>query len=210
MTVQQTKEMLIAVSDHIMKSCGYLTEIDSKIGDGDHGEGMTRGFKAVKQMLTGSDFDSINQLFMETGMTLLDSMGGASGVIFGTLFISGISGMEQKSELDVKTLAAVMRKGFEAIRERGKAELGDKTMLDALHPAVIALEDHAGRVADSIAVALKSAWKAAEQGVESTKNMLAKKGRARQFREESVGYQDAGATSVMLIFEAMHKYAERI
>ena len=203
--VSIVKGMLTAVCDKIVSNCDYLTQIDLKIGDGDHGEGMTRGFKAVKKALEASEFDTVNNLFLEVGTGLLDSMGGASGVIFGTLFISGNLGMDDFTALTTDRLSVMLRKGFEAIRERGKAQLGDKTMLDALYPAVCAVERAA---ADGINIcdAIGLAYNGAKAGVEDTKGMEAKKGRARHFRDKSIGYQDAGATSVMLIFEAMAEY----
>lgn len=206
LNVAQTKEMIDKVCDKVIESKSYLTEIDRKIGDGDHGIGMAGGMEKAKEALTQkAPFDDINGVFKTTGMAMLNSMGGASGVIFGSMFLGGIKGKESIKELDSKTLALIMRGSLTSIMDRGKAQVGDKTMVDALAPAVEALEENQDK---DLEAALKSAVDAALLGVENTKNYVAKFGRAKSLMERAVGYQDAGATSVSIIFEAMYEYVK--
>lgn len=204
LTVEQTTDMIIWACDEIIKNKPYLTEIDSRIGDGDHGIGMSGGMEKAKSALEEKrPFQDVNSVFKTTGMAMLNSMGGASGVIFGSMFLGGIKGLETITELDGDSMAKIMRGSLEAIKERGKAQVGDKTMIDALEPAVLALEK--GEKED-LAILLEAAKDGAYQGVENTKDYIAKFGRAKSLMERAIGYQDAGATSVFIIFDAMYKF----
>lgn len=208
LSVEQTTDMIIRACDAIVENKPYLTEVDSKIGDGDHGIGMAGGMEKAKAALEGKrPLADINSVFKLTGMTMLNSMGGASGVIFGSMFLGGIKNMETLTELDGDNLAKVLRGSLEAIKTRGGANLGDKTMIDALEPAVVALENGAK---EDLVQLLFEAKAAAYQGVENTKNCIAKFGRAKSLLERAIGYQDAGATSVAIIFEAMYEYVKSI
>lgn len=199
MTVEQVTDMIIYACDAIIENKPYLTDIDSAIGDGDHGIGMAGGMaKAKEALLAERPFPDVNAVFKTTGMSMLNSIGGASGVIFGTMFLGGVKGMGALS------LAKLMRGSLEAVKERGKAQPGDKTMVDALEPAVLAMENSTG---DDLPAALAAAKDAAHKGVEDTKQYVAKYGRAKSLLERAIGHQDAGATSVAIIFEAMHSYA---
>ncbi len=204
LTIEQTTDMLILVCDEIIKSKPLLTEIDSKIGDGDHGIGMEGGMKKAKEALQSKrPFPDINTVFKTTGMEMLNSMGGASGVIFGSMFLGGIKGLDKKEALDGAVLTRIMKGSLAAIQERGKASVGDKTMVDALAPAVTAME---AVEEEDLKVVLEAAKNAAAEGVENTKNYIAKFGRAKSLMERAVGYQDAGATSVFIIFKTMYEY----
>jgi len=199
MTVEQVTDMIIYACDAIIENKPYLTDIDSAIGDGDHGIGMAGGMaKAKEALLAERPFPDVNAVFKTTGMSMLNSIGGASGVIFGTMFLGGVKGMGALS------LAKLMRGSLEAVKERGKAQPGDKTMVDALELAVLAMENSTG---DDLPAALAAAKDAAHKGVEDTKQYVAKYGRAKSLLERAIGHQDAGATSVAIIFEAMHSYA---
>ena len=203
---EDTRNMLIYIADKVMKKKGYLTEIDSAIGDGDHGIGMYGGMKKVKKkLLTMTGEENVYKLLEEAGIQMLNSMGGASGVIFGSLYLAGAEGMEARSEINGDDLARMERKSLAAIQERGKAQAGDKTMVDALLPAVEALEKNAGK---SLLEMLKAAEEAAWQGVEDTKKYTAKFGRAKSLLERAIGHQDAGATSVWLILQGMREFVE--
>ena len=136
---------------------------------------------------------------------MLMSMGGASGVIFGGLYLAGAKGMDEAKVITGDDLAAMERKSLQAIQERGGAAVGDKTMVDALAPAVEAMEANAG--ADLLTI-LKAAEEGARQGMENTKNYVAKFGRAKSLMERAIGHQDAGATSVYLIFKSMREFVE--
>jgi dihydroxyacetone kinase phosphoprotein-dependent L subunit len=204
--VMTCKEMILAACDAIIKNKLYLTEVDSRIGDGDHGIGMAGGMeKAQEALIETKDFLTINDVFKTTGLEMLNSMGGASGVIFGSMFLGSVKGMDLVTELNAETFTRMMRASVESIKARGKAAVGDKTMVDALEPAVIAMEKSDK---DDLVNCIAQAAKAAKEGVESTKNMVAKFGRAKSLMERAVGYQDAGATSVQIIFEAMHSYLQ--
>lgn len=204
--IQNAKEMLIYIADKIIGQKPYLTEIDSAIGDGDHGIGMAGGMQKAKDKLHKQEtFESVYDVFAIAGKAMLMSMGGASGVIFGSLYLSGAKGMEAKPELTASDLAAMERKSLEAIKERGKAQVGDKTMVDALEPAVIAMEENTEK---GLLEMLKAGEAAAAKGLEDTKGYTAKFGRAKSLMERAIGHQDAGATSVYLIFQGMREYVE--
>lgn len=206
LTAEDAREMLIYIADKVIEKKPFLTEIDSAIGDGDHGIGMAGGMQKAKGKLEKLDAQgNVYTVFETAGKAMLMSMGGASGVIFGSLYLAGAKGMEAKEELTSADLAAMERKSLEAIKERGKAEVGDKTMVDALEPAVLAME--AGKDKPLLEM-LKAAEEAARQGVENTKGYTAKFGRAKSLMERAIGHQDAGATSVWLIFQGMREFVE--
>lgn len=206
LTAEDTRNMLIYIANKIIANKPYLTEVDSAVGDGDHGIGMAGGMQKVrKKMAQMQGEKNVYALFEAAGKAMLMSMGGASGVIFGSLYLAGAKGTDPKATLKPLDLAKMERKSLAAIQERGKAEVGDKTMVDALAPAVEALERNSGK---SFLEMLKAAEIAAKQGVENTKKYQAKFGRAKSLMERAVGYQDAGATSVWLIFQGMREFVE--
>jgi dihydroxyacetone kinase phosphoprotein-dependent L subunit len=203
----KVRGMILYVADRIIENKPLLTEVDSKIGDGDHGIGMAGGMQKAKEAVSKTEnTGNAYALFEKAGKTMLMSMGGASGVIFGSLYLAGAKGAEERAELSAGDLAAMMERSLAAIKERGKARLGDKTMVDALEPAVEAMKNnwHEGLVP-----MLQAASAAAEQGMENTKKYQAKFGRAKSLMERAVGFQDAGATSVWIIFRSMCEFAER-
>lgn len=200
MKINELKDMFIAVADKIIQSEDMLTKIDLQIGDGDHGTGMALGFKNVKKELERRKIDSAEDVFKIIGMTLLDTMGGASGVLFGTVFISGITSRTPHTEIELQDFAEIFRKSLEALKKRGKAKCGDKTMVDAFEPAVFALEESVEKKL-SLKEGTANAAAAAESGMENTKKYRAKFGRAKYFGDNAIGLQDAGATSIWLIFQ---------
>lgn len=205
----QVKEMLLYVGERVRENKPILTKIDSAIGDGDHGIGMSVGFTKAEENLNQKEFNTINDVFKTTGMAMIQSMGGASGVIFGTMFLGGVKSLNPKEQLDVGTLAEVFGKSLEAIKHRGKANLGDKTMIDALEPAVNGLKESAN-ASSSLLESLKKAEENAASGVENTKDYVAKFGRAKSLGERAIGHQDAGATSVWIIFKSMREWVEEV
>lgn len=207
MTIEQVRDMYVYVGNEVMASKPLLTEVDSAIGDGDHGIGMHVGFTEANQNLQTAQLNSVQDVFKTIGMSMINSMGGASGVIFGTLFLGGVKGSPQTELLNLDTLAAMLENALQAIKDRGKADLGDKTMIDALQPAVEALRQHADQSSDLL-TAFRAAEEAAKQGVENTKQYISKFGRAKSLGERAIGYQDAGATSVWIIFRAMREWLE--
>jgi len=209
LTPTQVKEMFLYVGEQVKESKPLLTKIDSAIGDGDHGIGMSVGFTKAEENLTQKEFTTINDVFKTIGMSMISSMGGASGVIFGTLFVGGVKSLEPQGELNLPLLAKIFEGSVTSIKERGKAKLGDKTMIDALEPAVLGLKQSVVEN-QSLLEGLKIAEERAEQGVEKTKEYIAKFGRAKSLGERAVGHQDAGATTVYIIFKSMREWIENL
>jgi dihydroxyacetone kinase-like protein len=178
-----------------------LTDLDAAIGDGDHGANMDRGMRAAVAALDDTKPGTPAALFNKVGMTVVSTVGGASGPLFGTMFLRMGGALGDTAEVSLSQLAAALRAGLGGVVARGKAEPGDKTMYDALAPAVDALETAASAGLDK-ADALKLALAAAENGRDATTPMLARKGRASYLGERSVGHQDPGATTVALLMAA--------
>ena len=178
-----------------------LTTLDSAIGDADHGTNMDRGMTAVTAALAENRPATAAALLKMTGMKLVSTVGGASGPLYGTAFLRMAAAAGDAAELDGQSLAKVLRAGLDGVVARGKAEPGDKTMIDALAPAVDALEA-ALAAGQPVGEALRAAVRAAEQGRDATIPMVARKGRASYLGERSAGHQDPGATSVTLLLTA--------
>ena len=179
----------------------YLTELDAAIGDADHGSNMDRGMKAAVAAIDASPPATAGALFSKVGMTLVSTVGGASGPLFGTLFLRIGTTLGDAETTSAPQLAAALRAGLGGVVDRGKAGPEDKTMYDALAPAVDALDAALADGAD-LAASLKQASDAAAAGRDATTPMLARKGRASYLGERSVGHQDPGATTVALLLEA--------
>ena len=200
---EDVRAMLLYVSEKLIASEPMLTKADSEIGDGDHGLGMKTGMMSVKSAMQKVATDGCaSDVFGEAGQAMLTSMGGASGVIFGSLFLAGAQG-EKKKTMDAKALAEMFEKSLQAIRERGGASVGDKTMVDALSPAVDAMKEAADK---GLAQMLTEGEKAAHAGSDATKDQVAKFGRARTLGERALGFADAGSISTWLIIQAMRDF----
>ncbi len=176
-----------------------LTRLDSEIGDADHGSNMARGLDAVVAKLDPAPA-SPSDLFKTVGMTLVSSVGGASGPLYGTLFLRLGPALGTETEVDAEGLGAALRAGVEGVVARGKAEPGDKTMIDALSPALDAWDAAA---AAGPAEAARAAAEAAARGRDATEPLVARKGRASYLGERSAGHLDPGATSATLLLEAL-------
>jgi phosphoenolpyruvate---glycerone phosphotransferase subunit DhaL len=177
-----------------------LTALDAAIGDADHGSNMDRGMAAVVAVLDDAPPADAAGLLKKTGATLVSKVGGASGPLYGTLFLR-MAGAAGDGDLDDAAVARALRAGLEGVLARGKAEPGDKTMVDALGPACDALDAAVG-AGKPLADALAAAAEAAAQGRDATVPMVARKGRASYLGERSAGHMDPGATSVTLLVEA--------
>ena len=173
-----------------------LVRLDTAIGDGDHGTNMDRGMRKALEKLDGLQGDDIGAILKAVGMALVSSVGGAAGPLYGTLFLQMGTASAGRDALDLQGWTAALEAGVAGVRARGKAEPGDKTMLDALLPAVDAL-----RAADGgdVAEALRRSAAAAEEGMKATIPLEARKGRASYLGPRSVGHQDPGATSSYLL-----------
>lgn len=180
----------------------FLTQLDSPIGDADHGINMDRGFRAVLEKLPAVASTDIGTILKTVGTTLVSTVGGASGPLYGTAFLRMGMATAGKNELYESDLVAMWEAALEGVRARGKAQPGEKTMVDALTPALAAMKAVEAQHLDLCAM-LRSAADAAEQGMKATIPMLATKGRASYLGERSVGHQDPGATSSWLMLKAL-------
>jgi dihydroxyacetone kinase-like protein len=185
----------------VSENRNYLTELDAAIGDADHGSNLDRGMTAAVAALDELGPTSAGPLFSKVGMTLVSTVGGASGPLFGTLFLRMGTSLGDIDAASPEQLAAALRAGLDGVVARGKAQPGDKTMYDALAPAVDALDKAIGEGAD-LGEGLRRARDAAAEGRDATIPLLARKGRASYLGERSVGHQDPGATSVALLLQA--------
>jgi phosphoenolpyruvate---glycerone phosphotransferase subunit DhaL len=179
----------------------HLTQLDAAMGDADHGSNMDRGLKAVVAALDAAEPSSAGARLKAVGMTLVSTVGGTSGPLFGTLFIRMGSSLGDVQDVTGAQFATALRAGLEGVLARGKPELGDKTMYDALGPAVDALDEALGEGAE-LPAALSRACAAAEDGRDATATMVARKGRGSYLGERTVGHQDPGATSIALLVQA--------
>jgi phosphoenolpyruvate---glycerone phosphotransferase subunit DhaL len=185
----------------ITENASMLTDLDSAIGDGDHGENMMRGFKAIQKKLeAGNESPDISSFFKFVGMTLLSSVGGASGPLYGGFFLALSRASAGKEKLTKAELGEVLGEGLADIQKRGKAQLGDKTMVDALTPA---LEAYRASADGDIGAAVRAAMEQAHKSAEATIPLQARKGRASYLGERSIGHQDPGATSSWLLLQAL-------
>jgi dihydroxyacetone kinase-like protein len=180
----------------------FLTDLDSAIGDADHGINMDRGFKKVAEKLPSVAEKDIGNILKSTGMTLMSTVGGASGPLYGTFFMRSGTAVGDKEALDNDDLIVLFEAGVEGLVKRGRAVLGDKTMVDAWTPAVAAMKEAVEAGKDTNAV-LEAAVNAAEQGVQDTIPLQARKGRASYLGERSIGHQDPGATSSWLMLKKL-------
>ena len=182
-----------------------LTQLDAAIGDGDHGTNMVRGFDAVEKALAGREEElPPGRLLIECGKTLLTTVGGASGPLWGSALRGAGRSLGDAVELDGTQLAAAVDAALASITELGAAVVGDKTMVDALEPAAAALRSAVG-AAQPLTRAVEAAAAAAEEGARATVPLQARKGRASYLGERSIGHQDPGATSAALIMRALER-----
>ncbi|MGG7159896.1 dihydroxyacetone kinase subunit DhaL [Clostridium baratii] len=201
-------EILIKVSEKIDKNKEYLTELDAAIGDGDHGLNMSKGFKAVSDKLRSEEDDNIGNILKKTGMTLVSNVGGASGPLYGTAFMKASMALKDKNEIDINDFLSALKLALEGIKSRGKSTEGEKTMIDALSPAIKSMEDSI-KNGNSYIEVLEKGKDAALEGVEFTKTIKATKGRASYLSDRSIGHQDPGATSCFYILETIYEEAKK-
>ena len=179
----------------------HLTELDSAIGDADHGINMDRGFQAVVGKLPTFPHDDVGAILKGVGMTLMSTVGGASGPLYGSFFLQLGNATAGRADIEVADLAGALDNAVARVQGLGKAEAGDKTMLEALLPAQAALHQSAD-AGESPSGALRAAAAAAEEGMRSTIPLVARKGRASYLGDRSAGHQDPGATSTHLLLKA--------
>lgn len=189
MEINSVKERLIKASDEIIANKDYLTDLDRSIGDADHGVNMAKGFTFTKEALE-DDFDDYKNLFNKVATTLLSKVGGASGPLYGSFFMKFAASLKDVTDLNRDELNKAFEAGVEGVKQRGKAELNDKTMVDVLEPVSKALNE--GKSFDEVI-------KVAEESMNKTKDIKAKKGRASYVGERSIGHIDPGAASSYIL-----------
>jgi len=198
---QDILDWLTACAKTLEENRDYLIELDAAIGDADHGANMDRGFKAVLQKLPAIADQDLGAIFKMAGMTLVSTVGGAAGPLYGTFFLQIGMKLSGKNEMNLPEWITALEAGIEGVQMRGKAQAGDKTMLDALLPALEALKYQSSNGVP-LGEALTACAEAARQGMEATIPLTARKGRASYLGERSAGHQDPGATSSFLILQA--------
>jgi len=202
-----TKEQIVAwIEDYakrIEENKAYLTKLDAAIGDADHGINMSRGFRAVMEKLPTVKDKDIGTVLKTTGMSLVSTVGGAGGPLYGTLFMRAGMSVDKQEELSEEDLVELFDAALQGVMQRGKSEPGQKTMIDAIKPGLDALREAVENGADTTE-AMKQATDAAYQGVKDTIPLLAKKGRASYLGERSRGHQDPGATSSFMLFQSLY------
>ncbi|RKF20488.1 dihydroxyacetone kinase subunit L [Alginatibacterium sediminis] len=206
MNTAQTQALMLYVAKQVVASEPLLTEADLVIGDGDHGIGMERGFLAVIEMLEKEQLASVDKVFIKVGSTMMASMGGASGAIFGSFFRAGGKALKGTSDFDAKSLPVLIEAGLQSVMDRGGASPGDKTMIDA---ADMALQMSKTTSNESLESALSKVAEAAKQGVEATKSMIATTGKAKTLGERSLGHPDPGAITTAIIFKSMADFVKQ-
>ena len=206
LSIEQTRLLVSRALEDIIENRERLNELDRALGDGDHGTTIARGAKSAIEALREAHPATTNEVFVLTGRAMMKSMGGASGVLFG-MFFQGAKACPDAQVLDTTTLLIFARSGLASLQQKTKAGVGDKTMLDAIVPAVDALAQEAEE-SKPLPAALKHAAEAAEQGAQSTIGLQARFGRARTLGERAASAQDPGATSVFLFLAGLAKHLQ--
>lgn len=199
---QKVKEVILAISEIIEEKKLFLTQLDAAIGDGDHGLNMAKGFGAAREKLESMDPETPTDVLKAVGMALISKVGGAAGPLYGTAFLNASKAVAGKTQLDLNDYQAMLEAALDGVKSRGKATVGEKTMVDAIEPALEALKK---AIADgsSTREAMDKSVAAAEEGVNYTKTIIAKKGRASYLGERSIGHIDPGAMSSLVILKTI-------
>jgi dihydroxyacetone kinase-like protein len=201
-TIGVVEEMAAAMEENRR----YLTKLDSEIGDGDHGNNMHRGFQAALERLKNADPSSPADVLKAVSMALISKVGGAAGPLYGTAFLRASTALQGREEISAADAAEALEAALGGVKQRGKAEAGDKTIVDALEPAAEAARDAAAK--GNAAEVLRAAAEAAREGAESTVPLTARKGRASYLGARAKGHQDPGATSTYYLLDAAARALE--
>ena len=208
MGATQTLDVIRAMAAAMEENRRYLTKLDSEIGDGDHGNNMHRGLQAALERLDGADPSTPADALKAVSMALVSKVGGAAGPLYGTAFLRASSAVSDKAELSAQDAAGALEAALGGVKQRGRAEVGDKTIVDALEPAVEAAKKAASEANGNVAAVFRAAAEAAQEGAESTVPLTARKGRASYLGPRAQGHQDPGATSTYLLLEAAARALE--
>jgi dihydroxyacetone kinase-like protein len=203
---QTTRDIIREMAAVMEENRRYLTKLDSEIGDGDHGNNMNRGFAAALERLDGAETSTPADVLKAVSMALISKVGGAAGPLYGTAFLRASTALSDKEEVSADDAAEALEAALGGVKQRGKAEVGDKTLVDALTPAVEAAKEAAGE--GSVAAVLRAAAGAAEEGAESTVPLTARRGRASYLGARAAGHQDPGATSTYILLDAAARVVE--
>jgi len=203
---QATSDVIKEMAATMEENRRHLTKLDSEIGDGDHGNNMHRGFQAALERLDGADASTPADVLKAVSMALISKVGGAAGPLYGTAFLRASTALADKEDVSAEDAAAALDAALGGVKQRGKAEVGDKTIIDALEPAVEAAKEAAGE--DSVSGVLRAAAEAAKEGAESTIPLTARRGRASYLGGRAEGHQDPGATSTYLLLDAAARTLE--
>jgi dihydroxyacetone kinase-like protein len=203
---QATRDVISEMSGAMEENRRYLTKLDSEIGDGDHGNNMYRGFQAAIERLESADASAPADVLKAVSMALISKVGGAAGPLYGTAFLRASSALADKEEVSAEDAAGALEAALGGVKQRGKAEVGDKTIIDALEPAAEAAKEAAGE--GSVTAVFRAAAEAAKEGAESTVPLTARRGRASYLGARAEGHQDPGATSTYLLLDAAARSLE--
>lgn len=205
LSAKQIQELLIKIADMYIEKQDELSKLDAVIGDGDHGVTMARGSKAAKIKVSELEDGTCRDYFKTFGRTLVSTLGGAMGPLYGSIFLEISKACKGKDEVSLNELSEGFNNGLLKVMELGGAKVGDKTMVDSIHPTVEALKK-ANEEGKDLADGFDLAVKAAEEGVNSTIPLIARRGRSRYLQEKAIGHQDAGATSFSYLIKTIYEY----
>ena len=201
MGAEELGALIGAMAQRVAAERDALNRLDAALGDGDHGTSISTAFAVAVEDIEALEYASLSAIWLATAKALMNRMGGASGAIFGTFFLKGVASLRDVDRLSNNLMAELLSAGLNGVKARGKAAVGDKTMVDALEPAVAAFE-----AADDFGAAWAAAAAVARSGAESTRELIARQGRAKFLGERAIGQQDPGATTIALMFEAAHDW----
>ncbi|REJ23678.1 MAG: dihydroxyacetone kinase subunit L [Bacillaceae bacterium] len=199
--VEQAKKWIMTFNDKIQENKEYLTVLDQAIGDGDHGLNMARGFQETVKKITEGKYDDLGSLFKDVGMTLIAKVGGASGPLYGTAFMKASLALKGKKEVDIKALVEALAASLDGLKVRGKAQVGDKTMIDVWEPVIEYMKNRE-------TIHSKDLTDLSKEKMDDTKELEAKKGRAAYLGKRSIGHIDPGAASSYLLFASLAELFE--
>ena len=195
--------LIRAMADRVASERDALNRLDAALGDGDHGTSISAAFAEAVEAIEALEQPSPGAIWLATAKALMNRMGGASGAIFGSFFLKGVANLRDLDRISHNSMAVLLAAGLDGVKTLGKAQVGDKTMVDALEPAVAAFG-----AADDYDSAWGAAAAAARSCAESTRGLVARQGRAKFLGERAIGHPDPGATTIALMFEAAHDWWE--
>ena len=208
MTFEQFKQMFLGIADRIEEVKDELSDLDRQLGDGDHGVTMSIGWQAIADKVRQSQAGDCGALLKEIAMAFLNAVGSSVGPLYATAFLRGSAALQGKTELTLRDLVSFWEAAIQGIQERGKAKVGDKTMMDTWYPVLEVLKAHAGQTIGL--EVLDQALAEAEKGMRSTETLVSQLGRSSRLGDRSVGHRDPGAVSACYIFGAFVQYVRKV